>query len=63
MLAYFQSADSVLPNSDGPLSMAVPVSIIRAANREVRPVLDYPARQRGRTLSRPSDATLMGVVN
>jgi len=31
-------------NSDGPLSMAVPVSTIRAANREVKPVLDYPAR-------------------
>ena len=57
MLAYFQHADSVLPNSDRPLSMAVPVSTIRAANREVKPVLDYPARKGGRTLRRPSDAT------
>ena len=34
-----------------------------AANREVKPVLDYPARQRGRTLRWPSDAALMGVAN
>jgi len=63
LFAYFQCTDSVLPNSDGPLSTAVPVSTIRAANREVKPVLHYPARQRGRTLRLPSDATLMGVVN
>ena len=63
MFAYFQRADSVLPNSDGTLSMAVPVSTIRVANREVKPVLDYPARKRGRTLHWPSDAVLMGVAN
>ena len=63
MFAYFQRTDSVLPNSDGPLSTAVPVSKIRAANREVKLVLGYPAQQRGRTLRQPSDAMLMGVVN
>jgi len=63
LFAYFQRADSVLPNSDGPLSTAVPVSTIMAANRDVKPVLHYPARQRGRTLRPPSDAMLMGVVN
>ena len=61
--AYFQLADSVLPNSDGPLSTVVPVLTIRAANREVKPVLDHPARQRGKTLCWPSDATLMGMAN
>ena len=61
--AYFRRTDSILPNSDGPLSTAVPVSTIRAANREVKLVLDYPARQRERTLHWPSDAMLMGVAN
>ena len=46
--AYFQCAYSIVPNPDGPLLMAVPVSKIRAANREVKPVLGYPAQQRGR---------------
>jgi len=63
MFAYFLRTDSTLPNSDGPLSTAVPVSTIRAANREVKPVLDYPAWQTGRTICQPSDVMLMGVVN
>jgi len=63
MFAYFQCTDSVLPNSDGSLLTAVPVLTIRVANREVKLVLDYPARQRGRTLHWPSDAALMGVAN
>ena len=40
LFAYFQHVDSVLPNPDGPLSMAVPVLTIRAANREVILVLN-----------------------
>ena len=59
MFAYFQHADFVLPNLDGPLLTAAPVSTIRAANREVKLVLDYPARQRRRTLRWPSNAALM----
>jgi len=61
MFAYFQRTDFVLTNLDGPLSTAVPVSAIRAANREVKPVLDYPAQQRGRTLRWPSDANWVTV--
>ena len=61
MFAYFQRADYVLTNLDGPLSTAVPVSTIRAATREVKAVLDYPARQRGRTLHWPSDANWVSV--
>ena len=51
MFDYFQPADSILPNSDGPLSTAVPVSTIGAANREVKPVCW------------PSDAALMDMAN
>ena len=61
MFAYFQRADYILTNLDGPLSTAVPVSTIRAATREVKAVLDYPARQRGRTLRWPSDANWVTV--
>jgi len=39
--AYFQCAYSIVPNPDGQLLMAVPVSKIRAANKET-----YPAQQR-----------------
>ena len=43
--AYFQHAD---PNLDGLLSMAVPVLTIRAANKEVKPVLDLSSSAKGK---------------
>ena len=50
MFAYFKRADSILPKLEGPLSLAVPVSTITAANKEVKQVLDHPAPQVERTL-------------
>ena len=59
LFAYFQGTNSKL---DGPLSTAVPVPTIRAANKEVKLVLDLSSMadpQRGRTLRWPSDAMLI----
>ena len=40
LFSYFQRVHSILPKPDGPLSTAVPVSTITAANKEVEKVLE-----------------------
>ncbi len=47
LFKYFQRSDSVLPKPEGPLSAVVPASGIKAANAEVKPVLEAGASKRG----------------
>ncbi len=47
MALFNQRSDSVLPKPEGPLSTVVPASGIKAANAEVKPVLEAGASKRG----------------
>ncbi len=47
LFKYFQRSDSVLPKPEGPLSTVVPASGIKAANAEVKPVLEAGTSKRG----------------
>ncbi len=47
LFKYFQRSDFVLSNPEGPLSTVVPASGIKAANAEVKPVLEAGASRCG----------------
>ena len=62
LVAYFQCADLVLPNPDGPLLAALPVLTISAANKEVKAELDLSSMAEGKNPTLTSKQWLYGVA-